>query len=283
MARTPIIAETHSARTLTGSAVLSRIALTGWGAMSSGTPALETFTDRGRLWWKFTASSNLLELFRRSTMTAADRVAYTTSAVADGKATLVQDGTTLSGFSGSCDIDEGTAGSNPDADATGDLIVSYAHESDLLDAYAGVGGYLDENSKYYAQGTRFEALLKTAQNELNELLVPKLLNDIEQHLSAADQAAITALLGGLSRDAKGRRLLAVIADPRQLAPVHALLCAYRLEAHRTGKDRDRADMAQWHYDRASRLLGGMSVALDLDADGDVDVERGGADRTLGRA
>lgn len=281
MARTPHIAEDYSARTLTGSAVLSRIALTGWGAMSSGTPALETFSDRGRLWWKYTVSTSTLELFRRPTMLAGDRVAFD-DGVADGKTTLVQDGTTLSGFSGSCDIDEGTAGVNPTADATGDLIVSYAHEGDLLTEFADIDGFLDANSKWHAQGTRLEALLRAAKREIDEKLAPLLLDNLSDYLTQAQQTAITTLLGGISRDAKGRRLLAMIADPRQLAPVHALWCAYKAQAHRVGNDRERADMAQWHLDRANNLLHGMRIALDIDADGDVETERGGVDHTLKR-
>lgn len=279
MARTPHIAEDYSARTLTGSAVLSRIALTGWGAMSSGVPAAETFTDRGRLWWKYTVSTTTLEFFRRPNMLAGDRVAYD-DGVADGKAELVQD--TSSGFSGSCDIDEGTAGANPAADATGDLIISYAHEGDLLSEFAGIEGFLDANSKVYGQGTRFEFWLRAAKRELDEALARLLLDDLGDHLTQAQQTAITTLLGGISRDAKGRRLLAMIADPRQLAPVHALWCAYKAESHRVGNDRDRADMAQWHLDRANNLLHGMRVALDIDADGDVETERGGVDHTLKR-
>lgn len=241
--------------------MLSRIVLAGWGAVASGVPALETFTDRGRLWWKFTASTNELEFFRRPDMLAGDRVAYTDTAASSGKATLVED--TSSGLSGTCDIDEGTAGTNPTADATGDLIVSYAHENDILDEFANADGFLDSNSKWYNQGTRFEALLRSAKRELDEALTEKLLEDLD-------------------RDSKGRRILAAIADPRQLAGVHALWCAYKLDAHRAGNDRERADMAQWHLDRAQKMLRSMRIALDDDADGDVDVERRTVDRTLKR-
>lgn len=262
MARSLQIALDHHARTLSGTAVLSRVVLAGWGAVTAGVPALEAFTDRGRLWWKFTAASNLLELFRRATMGGGDRVAYTTVAAANGKATLVQD--TSSGFSGSCDIDDGTEGVNPAANAYGDLIVSYAHENDLVDVYADAGGYLDENSKWYAQGTRFEALLRMAKRELDERLVEKLNGDLE-------------------RDDMGRRALAVIADPRQLATIHALMTAYKLDGHRAGSIAAKAETAQWHLDRALSLLRATRVVLDLDADGAADTERRSADRVLGRS
>jgi len=263
MGRTTNIAEDHHARTLTGSAVVSRIKLTGWGAVTAGVTALETFTDRGRLWWKYTVSSTTLELFRRPTMLSGDRVAYADD-VADGKATLVQD--TSSGFSGTCDIDDGDAddaGVNPTADATGDLIVSYADENDLLNEYADVAGYLDDDSKFYAQGTRFEALLRAAKRELDEMLVEKLLDDLD-------------------RDDAGRRKLAAISDPKQLATVHALWCCYKLDAHRVGEHPTRADVSQWHFDRANKLLRGMRLAIDDEADGVIDVERRTVDRTLNR-
>lgn len=252
--RTPII-EDYSIRTLTGSAVLSRLVLAGWGALN----ALETFTDRGRLWWKFTQGTALLELFRRPTMLSGDRVAYTSTPAASGKATLVQD--TSSGLSGTCDLDDGTAGTNPAADARGDLIISYATENDLLDHIADAGGYLDTDDKFYAQGTRYEALLRKAKRELDELLVEKLHDD-------------------LGRDTQGRRVLAAIADPWQLAPVHALYCAYKLEAHRVGANEARAELAQWHLERARSMLRAMRIQLDDEADGAVDHERRTADRKL---
>lgn len=252
--RSPII-EDYSIRTLAGSAVLSRLVLTGWGALN----ALETFTDHGRLWWRFTQATALLELFRRPTLLSGDRVAYTQSAAANGKATLVADSS--SGFNGACDLDDGTAGTNPAADAAGDLIISYATENDLLDHIADAPGYLDEDNKFYAQGTRFEALLRKAKRELDELLVEKLHDD-------------------LGRDTQGRRVLAAIADPRQLAPVHALYCAYKLEAHRAGANEARAELAQWHIERARSMLRAMRIQLDDEADGTVDHERRTADRKL---
>lgn len=256
------IAEDYSVRTLTGVALLSRLALTGWGAVTLGVTALEAFTDRGRLWWRFTASTNTLEFFRRPTLLSGDRVAFTDTAAADGKAVLVAANT--SGFSGTCDITGGTPGANPTQDATGDVIISYADENELISACADVQGYLDGDSKWNAQGVRFEALLRESKRELDERIVEKLCKD-------------------LARDAGGRRLLAAIADPRQLARVHALYTVYLLDAHRAGDDPARMESSQWHLDRALGLLKATRIALDNEADGINDVEKRSADRYLSRA
>ena len=246
MARVTAVAEDYSSRTLTGDAVLSRIVLTGWGAVTSAVPALQEFTDRGRLWWRFTASTNLLELFRRPTLLSGDRVAYTSTAAASGKATLVQDSS--SGFSGTCDIDEGTAGTNPVSDATGDLIVSYAHENDLIDAYAGVGGYLDTNNKWQGQLTGFEAILLNAKRQMDEQLVG-------------------ALGTNLRYDSAGRRDLASIADPRQLAPVHTRWTLALIEEYRK-----RIPDAEYWMAQAKGLLKQTQIVMDYDADATQDTQ-----------
>lgn len=278
MARITPVTEDHYARTLTGSAVVSRTRLGGWGAMNAGVPALETFTDNGRLWWKYTVSSTTLELFRRPTMQAADRVAYD-DGVADGKADLVQD--ISSGITGSCDIDEGTPGVNPTADATGDLILSYASEADLLSEYADVVGYLDSDSQWYDQDARFEALLKAAKRELDESILARgreFLADAVRH--DPTNSAYARLLN--ADRATFRRTLLASLDPRQFATVHAIWCAYKLESHRVGEHAERAEIAQWHMDRATRLLQGLSIELDVDADGTPDVTSRTVDRTLKR-
>lgn len=251
MARALPIAEDFTPRTLTGTATLSAIELTGWGAVTTAVPALKTYTDRGRLWWRFTASSNLLEFFRRATLASGDRVAYTSSAVSGGKATLVQDNS--SGFSGTLDIDEGTQDTNPVNDATGDVIVSYAHENDLVNAYAAVTNYLDSNSKWYAQNTRFEAVLRQAKRELDEELAGIL---------APQLSAITPK----------RRQLAVVADPRQLSLIHAYFTLGVIERHRAGHGERFRDAADRWFSDARGLLRVTQIALDFEADDAIDTE-----------
>ncbi len=253
------LAEDHSARTLTGAAVLSRIKLTGWGGLTAGVTALEDWTDRGRLWWKYTQSSGEVELFKRPTMLSGDRVCH--GEASNGRVSLAADTDNSSPVSGSADIEDGTPGTNPAADANGDLIVSYAHENDLRDVISDVEGFLDEDSQWYDQDVRFEALLRRAKRMLDEMLVEKLLTD-------------------LGRDTAGRRILAAIADPRQLADVHALQAAGIIQRHRANNDSDLHAIAESYFQQARNLLRTIRIGIDDDADGVIDKEPRTANRTL---
>lgn len=253
------VAEDYSIRSpLTGDLVLSRLVLTGWGAVTSDVPALVSQTDRGRLWVKFTVSTNTLEFFKRSTMLSDDRVAYTSSAVSGGLATLVQDNS--SGISGSCECTSGTQGANPTENGTTQVVVSYAHEKDLADKYAGFStSYLDSNSKWIGQAARFEAKLLEAKRELDE------------HLAGM-------LDTRLRYDAQGRRQLADIADPRQLAPVHAYWTLALIETYRKNQVG-----AEFYMGLAMSQLRGTKITLDHESDGRQDAEVSMASAKLVRA
>lgn len=241
------ISEGYALRTITGDAVLRRLVLSGWGATAS---ALATYTDKGRLWWRFTQSSGLFEFFRNSNLASGHRVAYAT--ITSGvSAAFTADNS--SGFSGSCELDNGTAGSNPAQNSTGDVIVSYASENDLKNAMRGSPNYLDANSKWEAQDVRFEALLRESKAELDEIIAGR-------------------LAGRLDRDTMGRRALCAIASPRQLARVHALYTVYMMERYRVGNKSERREAAEFWKQEALGLLAATHIALDAEGDDEIDSE-----------
>lgn len=242
------IAEDYSIGSPTsGDLVLTRLVLTGWGAVTTAVPALETWTDRGRLWAVFTQSSGDLSFYRRSTLLSGDKVCSGTAS--SGLVTLSQANT--SGVSGTCEVTNGTLGTLPTVDGKCSVIVSYAHENDLIDRYAAVASYLDSNSKWYGQNARFEAILRSAKRELDEIIA-------------------TRLGGRLKPDASGRRNLAIISDPRQLAPVHALYTLGMIERHRSGMNPGRMEVAQQWFRDAIDLLKRTEIALDYESDAFVD-------------
>lgn len=245
---------------ITGDLVLSRLALTGWGAVASAVPSLETWTDRGRLWGVFTLSTADLSFYRRSTAGSGDKVCSGT--VASGLVTLAQ--ANSSGIAGSAEATNGTLGTNPAQNSTLSVIISYAHENDLIDRYAAVTNYLDSNSKWYAQGTRFEAVLRAAKRELDEWIVNRLASR-------------------LNRDSAGRRNLAIIADPRQIAPIHAMYTLAMIERHRGGLDEVRLETARRWFNAAMDLLRATEINLDYGQDAIIDDRTSGAGGYLIRA
>lgn len=252
------VAEDYSIRSpLTGDLVLSRLVLTGWGGVQSAVPDLVAFTDRGRLWVRFTQSSGLLEFFRRSTMGSGDLICSGT--VNNGLVTLAANGAISSPISGSAEATNGTLGTNPTQDSTTQVIVSYCDENDLIDKYAGVTSYLDANSKWQAQNARFEAKIREAKRELDE------------HLAGM-------LDTRLRYDAQGRRQLADIADPRQLAPVHAYWTLALIETYRKNQVG-----AEFYMGLAMSQLRGTKITLDHEADGRQDAEVSMASAKLVRA
>lgn len=151
----------------TGVVRVSRLRLTGWGDAPTASAGLLSFSDQGRLWFKYTLATTLLEVFRRSTMLAGDLVAND-AAVADGKATLVEQSS--SGLTGTLDIDNGTPGTNPAVDATLDAVVSYCDEKELATVLDGLDGYL-KSGKWNGEDVRFEALLKRAKRKVDKWIV----------------------------------------------------------------------------------------------------------------
>lgn len=221
-----------------GSIRVSRLVLTGWGDAPSASAGLLSFSDGGRLWAKYTSSSALLELFSRSTMLSGDRVAYTNSAVASGKADLVEDNS--SGISGSCDVDNGTPGTNPTENATFDIVVSYADENDIADVLDGYASYLPTS------GNRFERALNLAKNEL-------------------DQWIVRSFQKRLRLDTWGRWLLAHIVNTRDLKRAQALLVAHMETLKRKGNI-DTEERAEYYLAKAREAFANFTPVIDYERD-----------------
>lgn len=243
------IAEDYSTRTRTGDALITRLVLTGWGTVTTAVTSVFTWTDRGRLWWVYTASSGDLSFYRRATAGSGDKVCSGTAS--SGLVTLSQANT--SGVSGTAEVTAGVFGTNPALDSTGDCIITYADENDLIDNYKAVTSYLDSNSKWEGKLIRFEAIIVRAKRQLDEYIAARL----------GDR---------LRRDAGGRRMLADITDPRQLADVHAEYTLGLIEEYRAGLVAERRAAAKERQNKALELLGVMNIGLDYDGDSVVDVE-----------
>lgn len=224
--------------------MLQNLILTGWGAITSQVTALFTYTNRGRMWWTYTASSGAIVISNKQGGTS-----YLTGTASSGLVTLSAAGG--SGISGTAEIHNGTPGTNPAQNSMGDFIISYADENDLVDVYAAVANHLDSSSKWQGQLARFEAILKRSKRELDEYVFAKL----------ATKARL---------DARGRRLLADISDPRQLASVHANYTAMMIESYRGNRAPVIMDSAREYERRWQDLLGAMEIGLDAEADGQVD-------------
>lgn len=204
-----------------GDAFISRLALTGWGAVSSSVPALRTWSDSGRMWGKIT-TGDVFELYRRPGLASGDKVCNGT--ISSGTVTLAQ--ANSSGISGSADITSFTSSSTH----LFDVLVSYADESDILTIYPQAGNELDSNSKFEGQDARFEWLLKDVKRtELDPLIWARYKTQLGSSISASGRLLQLTAAG---IDIQGRPLIGYMSDPRQLSRVHAKLCAARLYERR---------------------------------------------------
>lgn len=237
--------ETYPSKTRTGNAKLSRTVLSGWGAVTATVPALVEFTDRGRLWWRYTQSTALLELFCRPTFLSGDLVASGT--VTASKVTLAEGNS--SGITGTVDVITASE------DSTGDIIVSFAHENDIDDVFRNAANVLDDSGQWNGRGTRFEALLSKVQaDELLPALRQKMSSRLTRTSGVAD--------------------INDIADPRQIASIHAKLVAAWLYDRRGSADSDGVAGAMGKKTRmdAYNLLGATDIGIDYGQDADVDAE-----------
>lgn len=227
----------------TGVVRVSRLRLTGWGDAPSATKGLMTFSDQGRLWFKYTSASTLLEVFRRPSMLSGDLVANDT-AVASGKATLVEG--ISSGISGTLDIDNGTPGTNPTGDATLDVVVSYGDEDELEQELQGVASMLTAG-KWGGEDIRFEALLKRAKRKLDRWIV--------QNYEVR-----------LRQDDYGRIVLAHIVNQTDFARCHALIAAHMAVSGRSGFVEAAQDKAAQYLNLAQEEFKNINPVFDYERD-----------------
>ena len=218
----------------TGDARIYDLALTGWGN------ALASVSDNGRLYWDV-ATDGALTFYSDEGRASGDAVCA--GAITSGAATLTAEN--ASGVTGTASVafTLGTA-------STGEVIVSYADEPDLLTVMADATTLLDGSSLWNGVA-RFELAFRTAKDDLDKMLV-------------ANQRT------RLQRKSTNEFDLSSIAKPRELARVHAYLVAAVLQEQRSGyKDFYREDADRLRK-RASELLAGVTLSLDYQNDDTVD-------------
>lgn len=235
----------YPVRTLAGDAVIDRLVLTGWGTVTSNVTSLFTWTDNGRLWWNYVASTGVITFYRRNSTTIATDAVCTGTVGATGLVTLAASNS--SGITGTAEVTDGdfTTGAliKPVQDSRGDVIVSYADENDLKDAARGADNVLDSNSKWFGQLVRFEALLLRQRISFDGYVSRKL----------ADMATL---------DDRNEVTLCDLKNPRQLAQAFAAYCIAELMENRQGTDLARMQATKDKRERAMDLLKNLTLALD---------------------
>lgn len=242
------ISEVHSiSDARTGVIRVSRLALTGWAnATPTSSVGFKAWSDEGRMWGVYTSSTSTLGLYRRSTAGASDLVVSGT--VTNGKAALNNDPNN-SGISGTADVDNGTPGTNPEGDATFDVVVSYADETDLIRADRNANSHLA--SGLYpggATGTRWESILAEAKMSI-------------------DADLLRMLEPRLKYDTWGRPMLAHLVRIGDLARAHAHRVMQKASANRGRAFYEEAD---YHERQVKQELARLTVQFDYERDLAVD-------------
>lgn len=236
--------EDYSITMRSGDARISRLVLSGWQTAAS---TLRTWSDRGRMWGKIspTSGDGYFQLYRRPSLASGDLLAHGTLSSTTNTATLTAQNS--SGISGSVEVLQHT---ETDTHIF-DVVVSYADEQDIVTIYQGATNELDSNSKYAGLDTRFEALLKEQKRYLDQLVWARLGDEI-------------------GVDNLGRPNLGYIADPRQLARVHALLCVSQLYERRGALDMLFAEGAKRVRAQAQQEFNAIRLLMDSDRDQTAD-------------
>jgi len=174
---------------------ITGLVLAGWSA------TLPTWTTNGKVWWRLAAG--VLTVYRNDGTEATDRLC--SGSVVDGKATLAALNT--SGITGVAMVPNGIP------DSHGPAIVSYANETHLNSVSAQLSGFLATGNKWptASGGNRFEEAFDQARQELEGWV---------QRQGAGQRAPRWM----------GRVDLTRLADPWQLAVIHALLTADVLQS-----------------------------------------------------
>lgn len=234
----------------TGDVRVSRLVLTGWGADPSSSAGIKTWSDRGRMWCVFTASTNDFSILRRTADGGTDEVCSGT--VSNGKVTLTADNT--SGISGSADVDNGTPGTNPTEDSTLDIVVTYdCDENDVASELGQVQSLLSSGA-WEGEGTRLEAVLNKAKRMI-------------------DKRLISTYLTRLRLDDWGRYLLAHITNTSDLSRCQALYTAHLALLNRTQFVENQAELSAYYLDLAEKEFKTFTPIFDYERDLDPDDRR----------
>lgn len=233
----------------TGSARVSRLKLTGWGGTPSSTVGLKTWSDQGRMWGVISGTDFSLRRRGPGVYVSGDEVCSGT--ISGGKVTLSADNT--SGITGTCDVDNGTPGTNPTEDGTFDVIVGYdCDENDLRDMFTQANNLLVSNAWEGSTLTRFEPVLLKAKRILDDWLVRDMRGRMAGH-----------------EDAWGRWPLASIVEPGNLRDVQAAIACHLLEQNRSAIDPSyqvNAGRAAQLWKTANELFKSAQIAFDWERD-----------------
>jgi hypothetical protein len=170
--------------------------------------------------------------------------------ISGGKVTLSADN--ASGITGSADVDNGTPGTNPDEDATLDVVLSYADENDLVRMDRNITSLLV--SGVYPSGgasTRFEALLAEAKRMLDRWLLSR-------------------VAGNVRYDEWGRALLGHLVNTGDFARCHALLALHIATLARGVMGADAAEAAARYLDLAEAEFKRLPLRFDYERDAVTD-------------
>lgn len=224
-----------------GSAILRRLALTGWG----NTP---TIMEQGRLYWRVTSNgaSSTLKLYRSApnaagSWTSADEMASGTFTIdADNFVAVTLSQANASGLSGTCLV-------KASADSRGDVIVTYCDEQDIKRALHDSASLL--TSSQFEGETRFEGVMKQAKRE------------IDRWLRTGQRPQFP------SKSTSGEVDLSILAAPRQLADCHAQLSVALLWENQLSQKIERLeDVKHWRR-RAMDTFQATAPSLDYLLDG----------------
>lgn len=228
-----------------GAIRVSRLALTGWGAAPTSSAGIKAWSDGGRLWGVFTASTNDLSIRRRGPGVYAATDEVCNGVVSDGKVTLAADNT--SGITGTADVDNGTPGTNPTEDSTFDIVVSYDCDEFNLFEELDAAESLLESGTWQGAGTRFEKLLNKAKRKL-------------------DQWIVSSHLTRVHTDEYGRYMLAHLVNLGDLTRCQALLAAYMATMGRAGFIDGAIDKSAFYLEQAQEEFRHFTPIFDYDRD-----------------
>lgn len=252
-----------------GSMVITRLKLTGWGSQANVDKGLDSWSDQGRLWAVFTASTSLLELFKRSTLLAADLVASGT--VTAGKVTLAE--ANSSGITGAADVYGSEPGVNPTSDSAVDIIVTYATEADLVtEGWHQIASTLDSNGNY--PGTVISGDNKQVRFE-------KLLIDSKQHIDSWIRSTLGSKLEVAAEF--DRPFLADVENVERVNVSHALLACSFAARRLQGNDPSYIDTKSAYAKDASKEFATIEMYLDYEKDGVSDEKGNNNTMRLNRA
>lgn len=220
-----------------GDARIRKLVLTGWCANYIS-------TEQGRLYWRVNTSDEL-ELFKDESYAVAELVC---SGAVNADDTVTLNENNSSGISGNALVThtDGTL-------ATGEVILTYASELDLLQYNKCATDFLDTNGQFNGED-RFENLLKRAKTHVDKQLIGKLSPFFRRK-------------GTLEVD------LSAIAKPRQLSEVHALYALHLLYLTENSGDLELDSYAKKYEDKSGKLLGLTQIEFDHENDDVINDQR----------